>query len=49
MADRPTETGAAPPAKSGGSWLNEDWIATILGLIILALVLTGVIPQGVIP
>ncbi len=31
------------------SWFNEDWAATILGLAILALVLLGVIPEGLVP
>lgn len=29
--------------------LNEDWLATIVGLAILALVLTGVVPGWLIP
>lgn len=29
--------------------LNEDWLATIVGLVILALVLTGVIPAWLVP
>jgi hypothetical protein len=29
--------------------LNEDWLATIVGLAILALVLTGVIPAWLVP
>ncbi|MEW2427151.1 hypothetical protein AB0877_03970 [Micromonospora sp. NPDC047644] len=28
---------------------NEDWAATILGLALLALVLFGVIPAGLVP
>ncbi|MFO7250423.1 MAG: hypothetical protein DIU60_006710 [Actinomycetes bacterium] len=40
-----------PPAPSGGRALriNEDWAATIIGLVLLVLVLTGVIPVGVVP
>ncbi len=34
----------AQPAK-----LNEDWLAVIVGLALLALVLLGVIPGSVIP
>ncbi|GGO22779.1 hypothetical protein GCM10010116_45990 [Microbispora rosea subsp. aerata] len=29
--------------------LNEDWAATIVGLVLLALVLIGVIPTGLVP
>ncbi|MEW9553357.1 hypothetical protein [Nonomuraea sp. NPDC050783] len=28
---------------------NEDWAATILGLVLLVLVLVGVIPPGLVP
>lgn len=28
---------------------NEDWAATILGLVFLVLVLVGVIPPGLVP
>jgi hypothetical protein len=29
--------------------INEDWAATILGLVLLGLVLVGAIPTGVVP
>jgi hypothetical protein len=29
--------------------INEDWAATVVGLILLVLVLTGVIPTGLVP
>jgi hypothetical protein len=29
--------------------LNEDWVATLVGLLLLVLVLTGVIPVGLVP
>ncbi|BCJ77514.1 hypothetical protein ACFQY4_11000 [Catellatospora bangladeshensis] len=29
--------------------LSEDWLATAVGLLLLALVLTGVIPTGLVP
>jgi hypothetical protein len=29
--------------------VNEDWAATIVGLVLLALVLIGVIPTGLVP
>jgi hypothetical protein len=28
---------------------NEDWAATAVGLVLLVLVLTGVIPEGLVP
>jgi hypothetical protein len=33
----------------GRSAVNEDWLATGIGLLLIVLVLTGVIPGGVIP
>ncbi|GAA3789866.1 hypothetical protein GCM10022226_05890 [Sphaerisporangium flaviroseum] len=40
-----------PPAQPGGrTWaINEDWAATIIGLALLVLVITGVIPVGLVP
>ncbi|MDP9845953.1 hypothetical protein [Streptosporangium lutulentum] len=29
--------------------INEDWAATVVGLVLLALVLIGVIPVGLVP
>jgi hypothetical protein len=49
MAEAPDTTGSPSEARGRGSWLNEDWAATILGLVLLALVLIGFIPEGVIP
>ncbi|GGK97238.1 hypothetical protein Sme01_35690 [Sphaerisporangium melleum] len=39
------------PPTSGESRtaLNEDWAATIVGLVLLVLVITGVIPTGLVP
>jgi hypothetical protein len=39
----------AEVAASGRRALNEDWAATILGLVLLALVLVGVIAKGMVP
>jgi len=36
-----------PPARGGP--IGEDWLATIVGLVLVALVLLGVIGKGVIP
>lgn len=38
-----------PVACRGVFTLNEDWVATIVGLVLLVLVLTGVIPTGLVP
>ncbi|MCP2334578.1 MULTISPECIES: hypothetical protein [Actinoalloteichus] len=43
-----------PPAPVAGArrhrWrVNEDWAATLLGLVLLVLVLTGAIPEGLVP
>ncbi|WP_186315783.1 hypothetical protein [Catellatospora sichuanensis] len=42
-AESPTVTRAQRAA------LNEDWLATAVGLLLVALVLTGVIPTGLVP
>ena len=41
---------AEPTPEAGGraGFLNEDWLATIVGLAILALALLGLIPGAVI-
>ena len=47
-------TESAPPAQApaetpGGIRINEDWLATIVGIVLVLLVLGGVIAKGVIP
>ncbi|MET8877218.1 hypothetical protein [Nocardia sp. NPDC004604] len=40
-----------PPAERSGStfaW-NEDWLAAIVGLVLIALVLIGAIPDRLVP
>lgn len=38
------------PETGGRTWvINEDWAATIVGLVLLVLVITGVIPVGLVP
>ncbi|GAA0999159.1 hypothetical protein GCM10009555_099800 [Acrocarpospora macrocephala] len=38
-----------PTSTESRTAFNEDWAATILGLVLLVLVLTGVIPTGLVP
>ncbi|MEV0729134.1 MULTISPECIES: hypothetical protein [Polymorphospora] len=46
--DRPTPE-PAPTQPESTLAFNEDWAATVLGLVLLALVLLGVIPTGLVP
>ncbi|MDG4797465.1 hypothetical protein [Micromonospora sp. WMMD1082] len=43
------ETRPSPTAPETRFALNEDWAATILGLVLLGLVLVGAIPAGLVP
>lgn len=51
----PANAGTAPPIApdapdgAGKFSVNEDWLAVVVGLTLLALVLTGLIPAGLIP
>lgn len=44
-----SEKESIDPRESGKFSISEDWAATILGLVLLALALTGIIPAGLIP
>jgi hypothetical protein len=46
-ATPPPDAQAAPPP--AGFRINEDWAATLVGLVLLALVIGGVIVKGMIP
>ncbi len=46
--DEPIEV-AGSVAAAGRRLISEDWAATILGLVLLALVLAGVIGKGMVP
>ncbi|WP_336085474.1 hypothetical protein [Nocardia sp. SSK8] len=43
-----SQTQPEPRPGSTFTW-NEDWLATIVGLALLALVLTGAIPDWLVP
>jgi hypothetical protein len=45
----PAETAAPPIETASRRSTNEDWLATIVGLVLIALVLAGVIGKGLIP
>ncbi|GAA2179623.1 hypothetical protein GCM10009785_06970 [Brooklawnia cerclae] len=47
-SDSATHSTSAPDA-DGKFSVNEDWLAFVVGLVLLALCLTGVIPGGLIP
>ncbi|MEV4630373.1 hypothetical protein AB0J90_29335 [Micromonospora sp. NPDC049523] len=46
---RPDPSASPPTASESRLAFNEDWAATILGLVLLVLVLVGVIPTGLVP
>ncbi len=35
------------PTPSGGFRISEDWAATVVGLLLVVLILTGVITKGI--
>ncbi|MFQ6392705.1 hypothetical protein ACLMAJ_04580 [Nocardia sp. KC 131] len=43
-----SQTSADKPSGSTFAW-SEDWLATIVGLVLVALVLVGVIPDWLVP
>lgn len=45
----PAETAAPPIEAVSRRSINEDWLATIVGLVLIALVLAGVIGKGLVP
>ncbi|MGW5311929.1 hypothetical protein [Nocardia thailandica] len=47
-----SEQHTPPPRNAGGGSLfrwNEDWLATLTGLALIALVLAGVVPDWLVP
>ena len=51
MAQEPLAAKAAAPtaAPAGGLRINEDWAATLVGLVLVVLVLVGIIAKGMVP
>lgn len=45
----PAETAASSIETASRRSINEDWLATIVGLVLIALVLAGVIGKGLVP
>ncbi len=48
-SDAAVTAAAAAPDDTGKFSISEDWLAVVVGLVLLALALTGLIPQGLIP
>ena len=48
-AEPPAEPVVTTDTPTGGGPIGEDWLATIVGLVLVALVLLGVIGKGMIP
>lgn len=53
MSQSPNAPGASPDsptvAAASGRAISEDWVATLVGLILIALVLAGVLTDALIP
>ena len=49
--DAPSTTTADPPTVAAATRraISEDWAATLVGLILVALVLAGILTDGLIP
>jgi hypothetical protein len=49
--DAPDTTTADPPTVAAATRraISEDWAATIVGLVLLALVMAGILTDGLIP
>jgi hypothetical protein len=45
----PVDTAAPPIETASRRSINEDWLATIVGLMLVVLVLLGIIGKGLIP
>ncbi|MBK1787493.1 hypothetical protein [Prauserella cavernicola] len=50
MTDTDAGAGSEDDGQRSRRWrINEDWAATVVGLMLLALVLAGVVPEGLVP
>ena len=49
MASKPGASQTQAPNADGKYSISEDWLAFAVGLILLALCLTGIIPEGLLP
>ncbi|NUO60325.1 MAG: hypothetical protein HOV71_26505 [Hamadaea sp.] len=51
MSESPTPSAETSPEVVQATRLafSEDWAATVVGLVLLVLVLTGVVTQGLVP
>ena len=49
MARQSNSRPVQPPNTDGKFSINEEWLAFAVGLALLALCLTGIIPEGLIP
>ena len=49
MASKPGASQTQAPNADGKFAISEDWVAFAVGLILLALCLTGIIPEGLLP
>ena len=49
MTSQPNSRPVLPPNADGKFSISEDWLAFAVGLVLLALCLTGIIPEGLIP
>ena len=49
MASQPNSRPVQPPNADGKFSISEDWLAFAVGLVLLALCLSGIIPEGLIP
>jgi hypothetical protein len=49
LTSQPSTPPAQAPDSAGKFSISEDWLAFVIGLTLLALCLTGIIPEGLIP
>ena len=47
--ERSAEPAATTPDAPGRRGINEDWLATVVGFVLVVLVLVGIIGKGLVP